>query len=103
MLVGVPKEIKDSEYRVGLVPSTVRELTVKGHRVLVEQSAGLGAGLADADYQAAGAEIVAGPDQVFGSAELIVKPITAPPNNALRPNRPASQPVIGVETAEARI
>ncbi len=73
MLVGVPKEIKDSEYRVGLVPSTVRELTLGGHRVLVEQNAGLGAGLTDADYQAAGAEIVAGPDQVFGSAELIVK------------------------------
>src|ERR1700686_5809425 len=73
MLIGVPKEIKDSEYRVGLVPSTVRELTLNGHRVLVEQNAGLGAGLADADYQAAGAEIVAGPDQVFGSAELIVK------------------------------
>jgi alanine dehydrogenase len=73
MLVGVPKEIKDSEYRVGLVPSTVRELTLNGHRVLVEQSAGLGAGLADADYQAAGAEIVAGPDQVFARAELIVK------------------------------
>ena len=73
MLVGVPKEIKDSEYRVGLVPSTVRELTLGGHRVMVEQNAGLGAGLTDADYQAAGAEIVAGPDQVFGSAELIVK------------------------------
>src|SRR5882724_1478242 len=73
MLVGVPKEIKDSEYRVGLVPSTVRELTGGGHRVMVEQNAGLGAGLADADYQAAGAEIVAGANQVFGSAELIVK------------------------------
>jgi len=73
MLVGVPKEIKDSEFRVGLVPSTVRELTAKGHRVLVEQNAGLGAGLADADYQAAGAEIVTDADHVFGSAELIVK------------------------------
>jgi alanine dehydrogenase len=73
MLVGVPKEIKDNEYRVGLVPSTVRELTLNGHRVLVEQNAGLGAGLTDADYQAAGAEIVADADQVFGSAELIVK------------------------------
>ena len=73
MLVGVPKEIKDSEYRVGLVPSTVRELTVNGHRVIVEQKAGLGAGLSDADYQAAGAEIVADADHVFGSAELIVK------------------------------
>ena len=46
MLVGVPKEIKDSEYRVGLVPSTVRELTANGHRVIVERNAGLGAGLA---------------------------------------------------------
>src|SRR6202047_4954013 len=73
MLVGVPKEIKDSEYRVGLVPSTVRELALNGHRVLVEQNAGLGAGLTDADYQAAGAEIAADADHVFGSAELIVK------------------------------
>ena len=56
MLVGVPKEIKDNEYRVGLVPSTVRELTANGHRVLVETGAGLGAGLADAEYEAAGAE-----------------------------------------------
>ena len=45
MLVGVPKEIKDNEYRVGLVPSTVRELTDKGHQVLVETGAGSGAGL----------------------------------------------------------
>ena len=44
MLIGVPKEIKDSEYRVGLVPSTVRELTRNGHHVIVERSAGLGAG-----------------------------------------------------------
>jgi alanine dehydrogenase len=73
MLVGVPKEIKDSEYRVGLVPSTVRELTAKGHGVIVERNAGLGAGLADADYQAVGAEIVAKADEVFGRADLIVK------------------------------
>jgi alanine dehydrogenase len=73
MLVGVPKEIKDSEFRVGLVPSTVRELTANGHHVLVEQNAGLGAGLTDADYQAAGAKIAADADQVFGAAELIVK------------------------------
>jgi alanine dehydrogenase len=45
MLVGVPKEIKDSEDRVGLVPSTVRELTLRGHRVLVQKDAGVGAGL----------------------------------------------------------
>jgi alanine dehydrogenase len=73
MLVGVPKEIKDSEYRVGLVPSTVRELTLKGHRVLIEKDAGVGAGLADDAFVAAGAEIAASADRVFAEAELIVK------------------------------
>jgi alanine dehydrogenase len=73
MLVGVPKEIKDNEYRVGLIPATVRELTARGHRVLVQKSAGLGAGIADADYAAAGADLVDTADDVFGRAELIVK------------------------------
>src|SRR5258706_8115297 len=73
MLVGVPKEVKDNENRVGLIPSTVRELTHKGHRVLVETNAGLGAGLTDADYQAAGAEIARNADDVFANAEMIVK------------------------------
>src|SRR6266550_2336382 len=73
MLVGVPKEIKDHEYRVGLVPSTVRELTDKGHQVLVETNAGVGAGLPDADYVAAGAEIALGADPIFARAEMIVK------------------------------
>jgi len=73
MRVGVPKEIKDSEYRVGLVPSTVRELSANGHEVLVEKDAGIGAGLSDADYRAVGAEIVADADQVFARAELVVK------------------------------
>jgi alanine dehydrogenase len=73
MLIGVPKEIKDHEYRVGLVPSAVHELTASGHSVLIEAGAGSGAGLADADYRAAGAEIAAGPEDVFARAELIVK------------------------------
>jgi len=73
MLVGVPKELKDNEYRVGIVPSTVRELTDKGHRVFLETGAGSGAGLPDADYAAAGAEIVSDADVVYGRAELIVK------------------------------
>ena len=73
MLIGVPREIKDSEYRVGLVPSTVHELILKGHRVLIEKDAGLGAGLADDAYVAAGAEIAASADRVFAEAELIVK------------------------------
>ena len=73
MRVGVPREIKDSEYRVGLVPSTVRELTANGHEVMVEKGAGTGAGLTDADYRAVGAEIVANADEVFARAELVVK------------------------------
>ena len=73
MLVGVPKEVKDSEYRVGLVPSAVRELIANGHHVLVERGAGLGAGLADADYEAVGAQIVEGADDIFARAELIIK------------------------------
>ena len=73
MLVGVPKEIKDSEYRVGLVPSAVRELTRNGHRVLVETSAGLGAGLSDDNYRSVRAEIVPDADQIYARSELIVK------------------------------
>jgi len=73
MLVGVPREIKDNEYRVGIVPSTVRELSENGHRVVVESGAGAGAGLSDSDYRAAGAEIAPDADTVFSRAELIVK------------------------------
>lgn len=89
MLVGIPKEIKDHEYRVGLVPSTVRELTTKGHHVLVETNAGIGAGLLDSDYLAAGAEIAPGPDPIFARAELIVKVKEPLPNERkkLRPGQ----------------
>jgi alanine dehydrogenase len=73
MLVGAPREIKDNEYRVGIVPSTVHELADKGHQVVIETQAGAGAGFPDGDYQSAGAEIVPNGDAVFGRAELIVK------------------------------
>src|SRR5262245_53119877 len=73
MLVGVPKEIKDNEFRVGLVPSTVHELTAGGHKVMVETNAGVGAGLTDDDYKAAGATIAAKPDDIFARADMIVK------------------------------
>ena len=73
MLIGVPKEIMDNEFRVGLVPSSVRELTMRGHQVLVETQAGAGAGMADAAYQAAGATLVGSAEEIFGRAELIVK------------------------------
>jgi alanine dehydrogenase len=73
MLVGVPKEIKDHESRVALVPSSVAELIHRGHVVLVEQGAGEGAGLRDQDFRAAGAALVDGATRIFGEAELIVK------------------------------
>src|SRR6266545_1462382 len=73
MRVGVPKEIKDHEDRVGLVPSSVAELVHHGHEVLVERGAGVGAGLADDQYVAAGARIVASAEEVFAQSEMIVK------------------------------
>lgn len=73
MRVGVPKEIKDHEYRVGLVPSSVAELVRHGHEVLVERGAGLGAGLDDDLYISAGARIALDADAVFADAELVVK------------------------------
>jgi alanine dehydrogenase len=73
MLIGVPKEIKVEEYRVGLVPETVRELVARGHYIEVEKRAGEGAGIADEEYVAAGAQIVGAPKRIFERAELIVK------------------------------
>ncbi len=73
MIVGTPKEIKDNERRVGLVPGSVHELTRRGHQVIVESGAGIGAGIADDQYIAAGAEIVATAEEVFVRAQLIVK------------------------------
>jgi len=73
MRIGVPREIKNHEYRVGLVPAGVRELVKGGHTVLVQSNAGAGIGLDDAAYVAAGARIVASANEVFASAELIVK------------------------------
>src|SRR6266481_2186478 len=73
MRVGVPKEIKDHEDRVGLVPSSVNELVHHGHEVLIERDAGLGAGLPDDQYLAAGGRIANDAAEVFSSCELIVK------------------------------
>jgi len=73
MLIGVPKEIKNHEYRVGLTPSSVRELTVHGHEVLVETGAGAGIGVLDADYRLAGAAIAATAKDIFAEAAMIVK------------------------------
>ncbi|MBS0613721.1 MAG: NAD-binding protein, partial [Proteobacteria bacterium] len=73
MKIGVPKEIKVHEYRVGLVPAGVRELVNAGHSVLVQSGAGTGIGFGDTDYKAAGASIAATAADVFGNAELIIK------------------------------
>ncbi len=73
MRVGVPREIKNHEYRVGLTPSAVAELSAHGHQVRVEHSAGAAIGFSDADYRAAGAQIVATPHELFADSELIVK------------------------------
>ena len=73
MVIGVPKEIKVREYRVGLVPASVRELTHQGHQVLVETGAGAGIGMSDPAYEAAGARIVPSAAEVVEKAELVVK------------------------------
>ena len=73
MLIGVPKEIKEDEYRVGLIPWTIKELVARGHEVNVETHAGDGAGISDNDYAAAGARVMPSADEIFQRAELIVK------------------------------
>jgi len=73
MKIGVPREIKVHEYRVGLVPASVRELVAAGHSVAVESGAGLGVGCSDGDYVASGATIVANAEAVFAAADMIVK------------------------------
>ena len=73
MHVGIPREIKNHEYRVGLTPPSVAELTARGHRVTVETAAGDGIDFSDDDYRAAGAEIAADAPAVFAAADMIVK------------------------------
>ncbi|MFB2854235.1 alanine dehydrogenase [Aeromonas allosaccharophila] len=73
MIIGVPKEIKNHEYRVGMVPASVRELTARNHTVFVQSGAGNGIGFSDADYIAVGAEILASAAEVFAKSEMIVK------------------------------
>jgi alanine dehydrogenase len=73
VIVGVPKEIKVREYRVGMVPGAVKALVDAGHQVLVEQGAGVGSGLPDADYARAGAQLISSADEVWKRAEMIVK------------------------------
>ncbi len=73
MQIGIPTEIKNHEYRVGLTPGSVRELVKAGHQVTVQSNAGVGIGMSDIDYINAGAKIVAGAAEIFAGAEMIVK------------------------------
>ncbi len=73
MIIGVPKEIKEQEHRVGLLPSTASTLTKRGHQVLVQKSAGIGCGYPDEEYVAVGATIIETAEEVFRQAEMIVK------------------------------
>ena len=73
MRVGVPRELKDSEYRVAITPAGVRELLVGGHEVLIERNAGRGSSIFDSEFERAGARIVAGADQVFADSDMVLK------------------------------
>lgn len=73
MLIGVPKEIKNNEFRVGMTPTSVREAITHGHQMIVEANAGIGIGRSDDDYRAQGAEIVDTAEEVFTRADMIVK------------------------------
>ena len=69
MTIGIPKEIKAEEYRVGILPETVAFLTRKGHTVLAEKNAGSGAGITDKNYENAGAEIVPNPQRIYQKSD----------------------------------
>ncbi len=87
MLIGVPKEIKNHEYRIGLTPASVRELVGRGHQVMVETQGGAEIGFEDEHYQAAGAKVVATPEEIFTQAEMIVK-VKEPQAHECRQLRP---------------
>ena len=73
MKVGVPRELKDNEYRVAITPAGVRELTFRGHSVMIEREAGVGSSITDTDFERAGATIVPDADTVFAESEMVLK------------------------------
>ena len=87
MLIGVPKEIKNHEYRVGLVPGSVRELINHGHQVIVQKDAGIGIGFSDEDYTNIGAKIIDNAAEIFATADMIVK-VKEPQANECKMLRP---------------
>ena len=80
MIVGIPKEIKNHEYRIGMTPAGVRELVNRGHQVLVETEGGVGVGFDNASYEEVGAQIVASPADIFAAADMIIKVKEPQPN-----------------------
>ena len=80
MIVGIPKEIKNHEYRIGMTPAGVRELINRGHQVLVETEGGAGVGFDNASYEAVGAQIVGSPEDIFAAADIIIKVKEPQPN-----------------------
>ena len=80
MLIGVPKEIKNHEYRVGLTPAATKEFVANGHQVIVQNNAGAAIGFSNDQYEAAGAQIIATPEEIFEKAEMIVKVKEPQPN-----------------------
>lgn len=89
MRIGVPKEIKNHEYRIGLTPASVRELVSHGHEVVVQQDGGAAIGFNDGMYQQVGAKIIETPEEIFATAEMIVKVKEPRPHECemLRPNQ----------------
>ena len=73
MIIGIPKEVKSDEYRVAIIPAGVEHLSSRGHTVLIQTRAGLGSGITDDDYSAAGATIVESPADIWHKAELVIK------------------------------
>jgi len=87
MIVGIPKEIKNHEYRIGMTPAGVRELVNRGHQVLVETEGGVGVGFDNASYEKVGAQIVASPEDIFAAADMVIK-VKEPQPNECRMLRP---------------
>src|SRR5271166_568716 len=89
MIIGVPKEIKEQEYRVALLPSGAYQLVKRGHQVVIERGAGVGAGYPDAEYEAEGAKLADSHAEVFARADLIIKVKEPLPSELplLRPNQ----------------
>lgn len=80
MIIGVPKEIKNHEYRIGLTPAAAKEFVANGHQVLIEKNAGAAIGFYNEDYISAGASIIDTPEEIFATAEMIVKVKEPQPN-----------------------